>query len=189
MKRLRILGVLFLILCSGAGAWFLFFQTYHFAVVQENVLYRDGMQGMRRFKNAYRFHPFKTVINLQSDDDLADKYKNQVVEEKQFCAEHGIKWFHIAMKQEMPPAPEQTAELLKITGDTANQPVFMHDSQGVIREGMMVAVWQIEKMGYDNERALREMNLWGHPANPELVEFIKQYKKSDAISRAAPTSK
>src|SRR5260221_4590330 len=148
---------------AGVGAYLYFFQTYHFAIVQENIFYRDGMQGMRRFRNAYRLHPFKCVINLQSDDDIATKYREQVAEEQEFCKTNGINWRHIPMKQETPPTQQEIAEFLKIAGDSANQPVFVHDSQGVIREGMMVAVWQMERMGYDPARTEHEVRWFGHP--------------------------
>ena len=177
-RRLALRIIIGMLLTGGTVAgYFLLFDTYHFAVVEKDVLYRDGMQGMRRFRNAYRLHPFKSVINLQSDDDLAGKYREQVAEEQRFCSEHAIKWTHIPMQQETPPSPDQIAELLRLAGDPANQPALMHDSQGVIRVGMMVAAWQMEKMGFDPERALREIINWGHPTNEALVEFIKTYKK------------
>jgi len=151
--------------------------TYHFAVVEPGALYRDGLQGLRRFRNAYQLHPFKAVLNLQSDADLEGAYKEQVAEEKLFCTERGIRWFHIPMERETPPAPKQVAEMLRIVGDPANQPVFMHDSQGVVRAGMMVAAWQIERMDYDPERALEEVLWWGHRPNAVLLAYIRTYKR------------
>ena len=181
MKRPVLVFALIAVLLASAGygIFILNFQTYHFAVVQDGVLFRDGLQGMRRFQNAYRQHPFKAVINLQSESDIATKYQAQVADEKKFCAENQIAYFSIPMKEETPPTDAQIQEYLKIIDDPKNRPVFVHDSQGVIREGMMVAVWQLERMGYDSKRALDEINSFGHPNKSEaLLDFIKNYKKS-----------
>ncbi len=178
MRKLIVAALILLTLGFGACAYFYYFDTYHFAIVQPGVLYRDGYQGLRRFENAYRQRPFKCVVNFQSDSDLV-QYKESVDEQKAFCAAHGIKWIHIPMKQKTAPTPEQMDEFVKIVKDTANQPVFCHDSQGVIREGMMVAVWQKEGMGYDYEKCTAAVKLFGHPQYPELFDFIKKlYNKN-----------
>lgn len=178
MRKLIVAILILLTLGFGAGAWFFYFDTYHFAIVQPGVLYRDGFQGMRRFENAFRQRPFKTVVNLQSDDDLI-QYKDDIEKQKAFCTEHGIKWIHIPMKQKTAPTREQMDEFVRIVKDPANQPVFAHDSQGVIREGMMVAVWQKEGMGYDYEKCMAEIKLFKHKLYPELVDFIKKlYNKN-----------
>ena len=177
-KKLRIiLPIAILTLILGVAGWHFFIQTYHFSIVQPDVLYRDGLQGMRRFRNAYRWHPFKTVINLQSEENVGGKYKQQFDEEQQFCAENHIRFFRIPILDKTAPTPKQIAEFLKIASDPANQPVLMHDSQGVVREGMLVAVWQIEKMGYSNERCLKEALFLDHAKGDVLETFIREYKK------------
>ena len=186
MRRPLVFALILALLTGvGYGIYILHFQTYHFAVVQDGVMYRDGLQGMRRFRNAYALHPFKAVINLQSDSDIATKYHAQVDEEKKFCAENQIAYFSISMKEETPPTDAQIVEFLKIADDPKNRPVFVHDSQGVIREGMMVGVWQIERMGYDTTRALNEINWFGHANKSQaLIDFIQNYKK--IADRPAP---
>src|SRR3982074_1001052 len=98
MRKVILAALILLTLGFGAAAYFYYFDTYHFAIVDPGVLYRDGFQGMRRFKNAYRQRPFKTVVNFQSDKDL-EQYAEDIAEQKAFCAEHKIKWIHIPMKQ------------------------------------------------------------------------------------------
>lgn len=178
MRKVIVAALLMLTLGFGACAYFFYFDTYHFAIVQPGILYRGGFQGMRRFENAYRQRPFKTLVNFQSDQDL-EQYKDDEVKAQAFCKEHGIKWIHMPMKQKTPPTQEQIDEFVKIVKDPANQPVFCHDSQGVIREGMMVAVWQKIGMGYDYDTCMANVNLFHHQPYPELMDFIKKlYNKN-----------
>jgi len=176
MRRKRILIATLLALATAGGAYYFLIDTYHFAIVKEGVLYRDGFQGMRRFRTGYRSHPFKSVINLQSAGDIAGKYKEQEAAERKFCEERGIRYYRIPMKQGTPPSPEQAARMLSLMDDSANHPVFMHDSQGIIREGMMVALFQMERMGYSPERALKEARWFGHDESPVMVKFINSYR-------------
>ena len=178
MRKVILAALILLTLGFGAGAYFYYFDTYHFAIVQPGVLYRDGFQGMRRFENAYRQRPFKCVVNFQSDSDLI-QYKDDVEAAKAFCSAHGIKWIHMPMKQKTAPTPEQMIAFVAIVKDPVNQPVFSHDSQGVIREGMMVAVWQKEGMGYDYDQCMAAVRLFHHQPYPELMDFIKKlYNKN-----------
>src|SRR4051812_39003825 len=69
-RRLAILALL--VLAAGAAAgWWLFGQTYHYAVVDPGVLYRDGNQSLWRFKQSVRRARPKTVVCLVDDDEVA----------------------------------------------------------------------------------------------------------------------
>ncbi|MEI6231765.1 MAG: hypothetical protein WCT04_01830 [Planctomycetota bacterium] len=178
MRIVIVVALVLLTLGFGAGAYLYYFDTYHFAIVQPGVLYRDGFQGMRRFENAYRQRPFKTVVNFQSDADLI-QYQDDVNQARAFCTARGIKWIHIPMKQKTAPTQEQMDTFVAIVKAPANQPVFSHDSQGVIREGMMVAVWQKVGMGYDYDTCMANVRLFHHQPYPELMDFIKKlYNKN-----------
>ena len=67
------------------------------------------------------------------------------------------------------------AEFVKIVDDPKNRPVLVHDSQGVIREGMIVAVWQMERMGYDQNGCMSEFNWFGHSAKPEVQKVVQKF--------------
>ena len=181
-------GLTVLVLLLGAGSYWQFVQTYHFKVVQDGVLYRDGLQDMRRYQNSYRRFPFKAVVNIQSDDNLAGKYHDLVMQEQAFCAKNGVQWIHLPIKERTPPTREQIEEFLKIVDDPANQPVLVHCSQGIVRTGMMTAVWQLERMGYDNQRAVEEITRFGHSSDPVVNDFVAHYKPSSHAEKI-PESK
>lgn len=181
MRKVIVALLVLLTLGFGAAAYLLYFDTYHFAIVQPGVLYRDGFQGMRRFENAYRQRPFKTVVNFQSDQDVV-QYQVDVDASRAFCVEHGIQWNHIPIKQHTPPTQVQIDAFLKIVRDPANRPVYCHDNQGVVREGMMVAVWQKEGMGYDYDACVAAIRFRSHASERDataLMDFIKKlYNKN-----------
>src|SRR5689334_14233848 len=69
--------VLIVILAALAG-WLLWrakWQTYHFAAVQDGVLYRDGNRGLREFEHAVTRAKIKTVVPLIDDSELSDREK------------------------------------------------------------------------------------------------------------------
>src|SRR5206468_2898138 len=83
---------------GGAWAWASFLQTYHFAAVEEGVLYRDGNRGMREFETAVRKSKARTVVCLIDDSELADVGKPQFAREIEFCKEQGVHIVRIPVK-------------------------------------------------------------------------------------------
>src|ERR1700712_2454807 len=69
---------------GGAWAWAHVLQTYHFAAVEEGVLYRDGNRDMREFETSVRKSKARTVVCLIDDQELADANKPQFAQEIQF---------------------------------------------------------------------------------------------------------
>src|ERR1700749_4176933 len=58
------------VILIGLAAFFFYFQTYHFAAVQDRVLYRMGMRDTRELQNVLRqVHP-KTVVCLVTDEEV-----------------------------------------------------------------------------------------------------------------------
>jgi protein tyrosine/serine phosphatase len=162
-----------LTLAFAACAWLFYFDTLHLLVVEPGVLYRDGFDGMRHFENAYRQRPFKTVIDLQAEDD-PEFSREEAMSERGFCKEHGIAWHSLPIRSKQVPTPEQMRQLVALVGNEAGRPVLVHDGNGVVAVGMMVAVWQKEGMGYPYERVLGSVRLFNHPEPTELYDFIKR---------------
>src|SRR5690349_3072756 len=90
IKRLSIFAALLALL--GIGIWWAFFDTYHFAVVQDGVLYRDGVRTNRELAATYRKSHFKTVVNLISDSEFA---KPEFQSEVELCRGRGVEMIRI----------------------------------------------------------------------------------------------
>lgn len=174
----RLLVVLLATLAvGGAYAWRCYLSTYHLATVQPGVLYRDGNQSPCQFETAIRKVKPKTVISLVDDNELADENKPQFQAEAQFLARKGVRLERVPVKLGGWPTKPDIDRFLMIVSDAGNQPVLVHCAQGVRRTGMMVAAYQLTRMGYDKQRAKDEVLAFGHSdrTSNDVKKFIDGY--------------
>ena len=59
------------------------------------------------------------------------------------------------------------------------QPILIHCAQGVIRTGMMVAIYEMEYRHKDNKQTLEQLPMFGHdlyvPKRQRMRDFITNY--------------
>lgn len=180
-RPLAVRGIVLLIvgIALTAGAFYLWraHGTYHFAVVQPGVLYRDGLRSSSQFAATLdHVHP-KTVVSLIDEDEQADPSKPQLAAEGQLCASRGIMLDRIPVKLGGWPSSADVQRFLAIVADKANQPVLVHCAQGVRRTGMFVAAYQESVLGYDKAKAKASVVSFGHGQNTveQIDRFIDQY--------------
>lgn len=162
---------------AAALVYFFHFATYHFAVVQDGVLYRMGMRNTRELRNTIdKVHP-KAVVCLVSDQEVNDPSKGDFQGEFALLKEKGITLYRIPLRENQMPSQEQIAQFLQIVGGKENQPVIVHCAQGVVRTGMMVAAYQRNRLGYDKQQALAAVKIFGKGTEraDEVRQFINQY--------------
>ncbi|HEV8394585.1 MAG TPA: tyrosine-protein phosphatase [Vicinamibacterales bacterium] len=120
----------------------------------------------------------KTVINLTSDDALA--------EEPGMVAEAGMKYVALPMTTRVPPTQEQLAQFLKIVNDPASQPVFVHCVGGKHRTGVMTAVYRMTQHSWTADQAFNEMKHFKFGASmlhPEFKKFVYSYRAPAAAPK------
>ena len=113
----------------------------------------------------------KTIINLTSDDALA--------EEPGLVAKAGMKYVALPMTTRVAPTPEQLAQFLQIVNDPANQPVFVHCVGGKHRTGVMTAVYRMTQHSWTADQAFNEMKQFKFGAvmlHPEFKKFVYDYR-------------
>ena len=113
----------------------------------------------------------KTVINLTSDDALA--------EEPGMVARAGMKYVAIPMTTRVAPTTEQLAQFLKVVNDPASQPVYVHCVGGKHRTGVMTAVYRMTQNAWTPDKAFSEMKQFNFGADflhPEFKKFVLTYK-------------
>src|SRR5829696_5081981 len=97
--RRAILAVaLLVVIGGGAWVWAEYFQTYHYAVVQDGALLRDGNRGLREFDNALKKGRPKTVVSLIDDGELADAKKPEFAAEVEYLKQQGVRLVRIPVK-------------------------------------------------------------------------------------------
>lgn len=122
----------------------------------------------------------KTVINLTSDDALA--------EERGMVERAGMKYIQIPMTTHQPPTTEQLAQFLKLVNDAASQPVYVHCVGGRHRTGVMTAAYRITHDGWTSDRAFKEMKQFKFGADflhAEFKQFVYGYPSATRAAAAA----
>lgn len=177
---------------GGAWAWATYLQTYHFAAVQEGVLYRDGNRGIREFETAIRKGSVKTVVCLIDDKELADSSKPQFAQEMEFCKQQGVQIVRVPVKLGGWPTTADMRKFLEVAQDKTRQPVLVHCAQGVRRTGMMVAAFEESVLGWDRDRTKNSIMTFGHSDRTakDVARFIDVYDaKEKAVTAQLEQSK
>ena len=122
----------------------------------------------------------KTVINLTSDDALA--------EERGMVERAGMKYIQIPMTTHQPPTTEQLTQFLQLVNDAASQPVYVHCVGGRHRTGVMTAAYRITHDGWTSDRAFKEMKQYKFGAeflHAEFKQFVYGYPAALRAAAAA----
>lgn len=122
----------------------------------------------------------KTVINLTSDDALAD--------EKGSVEQAGMKYFAIPMTTHVVPTAVQLSEFFKVVNDPASQPVYVHCVGGRHRTGVMTAAYRINHDGWTPDQAFKEMKQFKFGADflhAEFKQFVYGYPTALRAAAAA----
>ena len=191
LTKWLILGAAVVVLL-GVLYWWAALQTYHFAVVHEGVLYRDGNRGIREFSHAIRKGKIRTVVALIDDSELASERKPEFAAEMDWCKRKRIRVERIIIPLGGWPTSEDVRRFFDIVSDAQNQPVLVHCAQGVRRTGMMVAAYQQNVLGWDDERCRRELLTFGHSQRTvgDVQKFIDVYDpRTGAVPSDLPPGK
>jgi protein tyrosine phosphatase (PTP) superfamily phosphohydrolase (DUF442 family) len=183
-KPALLLAVILLLLAS-ALVWQRTFSGYHFAAVEEGVLYRDGAAHLNQLEHAVEKSHAKTVVCLVDDSEISDPAKPQFRQEMDYLRKQNIHVERIPVTLGGWPTSSDIQRFLDITSDKSNQPVLVHCAQGVRRTAMMVAAYQESILGYDRERAKSAILTFGHSDKTinDIRRFIDGY---DPKSRTVP---
>jgi protein tyrosine phosphatase (PTP) superfamily phosphohydrolase (DUF442 family) len=166
-----------LVALAGFLVWRQWYATYHLATVHAGKVYRDGNRGPREFATMLRCVKPKTIVALIDDNEIADPSKPEFKAELDTLKQQGIAVERIPVTLGGWPSTADVQKFLAVAADPAKQPVLVHCAQGVRRTGMMVAAYQESVLGYNSERAKREILRFGHSDRSigDVRKFIDVY--------------
>jgi uncharacterized protein (TIGR01244 family) len=114
------------------------------------TVYRGAQPTREGFKTLAGYE-VKTVINLRSEDDSA---------ERAMAKEAGMKYVSLPMDADTVTAADAEKFLALLA--TVPAPVFVHCHAGRDRTGMAVAAYRVQVEHWTREAAVREMKAHGH---------------------------
>jgi protein tyrosine/serine phosphatase len=124
----------------------------------------------------------KTVVDLTQDGDAS---------EAGLVEAQGMKLVRVPMTTRVIPTAQQLAQFLRVVGDAANQPVYVHCQGGRHRTGVMTAIYRMTNDGWDAARAFAEMKQYKFGADflhPEFKKFVYGFHPNvDPVAEAAGT--
>ena len=146
-----------------------------------NDTYFRGAQPMGDNYAALAKMGVKTIINLTSDDAVAD--------EQSLTEKNGMRYVNIPMDTRRNPTAKELEQFLSIVNDPANQPVYVHCVGGRHRTGVMTAVYRMTHDGITGKAAFQEMKQYKYGPDflhPEFKKFVQNYevKKPAAVAVA-----
>ena len=122
----------------------------------------------------------KTIINLTSDDALAD--------EQRFVEQNGMRYINIPMNTRRNPTAKELDQFLSIVNDAASQPVYVHCVGGRHRTGVMTAVYRMTHDGITGKAAFQEMKQYKYGPDflhPEFKKFVETYEVKKPVAVAS----
>lgn len=171
---------------TGFFAWRQFLETYHFAVVDDHKVYRDGNRGPRELLNAIRKAQPKTIISLIDNQELSDKEKPEFAQEVELLKQQGVELMRVPVKLGGWPTAKDIEDSLSVMSDKSKQPVLVHCAQGVRRTGMIVAAYQQSILGWDDEKTKKAVLAFGHSERSigDVKKFIDVYDPTKRLMTA-----
>jgi protein tyrosine/serine phosphatase len=122
----------------------------------------------------------KTIINLTSDDAVAD--------EASLAGKNGMRYVNIPMDTRRNPTTKEIEQFLSIVNDEASQPVYVHCVGGRHRTGVMTAVYRMTHDGITGKAAFQEMKQYKYGPDflhPEFKKFVESYDVKKAVAVAS----
>src|SRR5690349_3384819 len=127
--------------------------TDNFHTVENNKLYRSKTLSKEKLEHYIQKHNIRTILNLRAYSETDQWYKD----EKEIANKYNIPLISIPLGFDGFPTQEQIKSILHVF-ETAELPLLVHCKAGADRTGLVSALWVLEKMKGNLEKALNELS-------------------------------
>jgi hypothetical protein len=131
-------------------------QRFRFMEVEARKLYRASLptpKALGYFQRKYGVRSVAVVLRELEPREIG------------FAETNGIVIHHIALSHRSPTDAE-IQKFFAFVDDPLHQPVLLHCYSGKDRTGCFALLWKVERLGWDIDRAWKEMRELGHCAMP-----------------------
>jgi hypothetical protein len=137
-----------------------------YAAEVEPGLYRGGQpdaDGVAWLKSI----GIKTILNLRHFHGDTEKARVTAA---------GLRYEAVPLESSNAPKLEDLKRIMGLLTDPSLRPLYVHCAHGVDRTGTVMAVYRMEKMGWNNTEAFAEMDHFGaHRIWLDLRHYVKTY--------------
>jgi hypothetical protein len=157
-------------------------------VVTDGKVIRCGQLTVNGFHEAHERYAFKSIVNLQEENEFQDPLIPQGYlgkprfHESDVARELGCKWFLLKLdlfprNAQRDHVPAVLDEFYRIFDDPSNYPILLHCKAGLHRTGLLTAVYRMEYEGWSKEAAVRELrtNGFGDGAATTGNDYVQVY--------------
>ena len=167
MARVRLLAALLLFATTSAGCAPL---LYNFGSVEDGSIYRSAQPSPLLLRWLVERHGIRTLINLRGRTPGF---------ESAFAARNRLRLYAFDLSASRAPDAGDVERFLALLRDRSNYPLLVHCRNGVDRTGYMLALYRTRELGWDVDRAAREMNRywqfsWFNPLPQAVVKRGRQ---------------
>ena len=145
-----------------------------FRVVEPGRLYRSGQPTAEQFAAVIKQYGIRTVLNLRNPDKEAN-----YVDDAPLAQPYGARVVRLPISSTTPLSAEELSSLRALYGDPRDYPILVHCEQGHARTGVAVAIWRIERQGWDPAKAVQDIIASGYPVreeNAQMRELLLHWK-------------
>jgi tyrosine-protein phosphatase SIW14 len=144
-----------------------------------DLLFRGGQPKPGGYARLARLG-VRTVVNLRDDDERARS-------EGEEARAAGLRYYNVPFGRLGRPSDVEVEHVLRLIGESENQPVFVHCHRGADRTGLVVAIYRMTHDGWTAERAQEEANHLGMRRwQLAKKDYIKDFYR-DHVGGGAPS--
>ena len=124
----------------------------------------------------------RTVVNLRSE--LENEKGAWHAREAEVVAREGARLLDLPMNTGYPPDPQVLEAWLRLLDDPASRPLLVHCEYGVVRTGMMVAVFEMEYGGQTNQQAWADFESFGRKLEAPVLGRVRGFITGYRLGKA-----
>jgi protein tyrosine/serine phosphatase len=159
----------------------------HLSTVEPGVLYRSATLPPDQLQDVVDRYGIRTVVNLRSARENEEPWH---AAQARMLAAEGVRLVDLPIHSGFPPDENALAGWLDLLADSDAQPLLLHCEYGVVRTGVMVAVYEMEQKGRTGQESWQDFELFGgdleEPIRSRIEEWIEGYEPRMQRARAHP---
>jgi protein tyrosine/serine phosphatase len=159
----------------------------HLFPVTPGVLYRSGTLSPEQLGAVIDRYGIKTVVNLRSGIENADGSWH--ARQAETLQRKGVVLEDLPMHSGYPPDDEVLGRWLDLISGPSTHPILVHCEYGKVRTGIMVAVYQIEQLGYTGAEAIENFRFFGDGLREPIDSRVRSYLASYQRRAQPPENK